>query len=122
MTTISIITQISMYDIFGKPGCILFGLSIGIHEQLLVIGGFGMALFRIICVENLTKIDRAKLVKIIHLVEFIFVIGTTSMSTIGIKNAGWEKNSMNQFCKDYGLVKAKVYHSYLNYENQKFGK
>ena len=40
----------------------------------------------------------------------------------GIKNAGWEKNSMNQFCKDYGLVKAEVYHSYLNYENQKFGK
>ena len=123
MTTISIITQISMYDIFGENGCIIFGLSIGIHEQLLVIGGFGMAIFRIICIENWAKhIEREKLVKIIHLVEIVFVIGTTTMAIFGIIYAGWEKNSKGQFCKDFGLYKADIYHSYLTYEHHAFGK
>ena len=55
MTTISIITQTSMYDIFGEIGCVVFGVSVFISVQLLVVGGLGMAVFRFICVENLMK-------------------------------------------------------------------
>ena len=123
MTFISIITQIPMNDMFGDNGCIIFGLSNGIHAELLIIGGFGMAIFRIICVENWVQhIEKEKLVKIIHFLEIVFVIGTTILAAYGIINAGWEKNPTNRFCNDYGLVKSEIIHSYLNYENQAFGK
>ena len=123
MTTISIFKQISVYNIFGETGCIIFGLSIGIHEQLLIIGGFGMAIFRLFCIENWSEqIERQQLVRIIHLIQSAIIIITTTISIFGISYAGWEKNIMNQFCKDYGLVKADIYHSYHNYENQELGK
>ena len=115
-----------MHDIFGDKGCIIFGICMGIHAELLVVGGFSMAVFRIICVENWVKqIEKEKLVKIIHFLEIVFVIGTTTMCTYGIRIAGWEKNPTNRFCKDYGLAKSDVFNSYIqifNYENKNFGK
>ena len=123
MTTISIITQTSMYDIFGEIGCVVFGVSVFISIQLLVVGGLGMAVFRFICVENLMKqIDREYIIKIIHLVEFVIVIGTTTLRTFGIYYSGWEKVPLYQFYKDYGLAKADIFSSYHKYETEEFGK
>ena len=123
MITISIITQISLFNIFGETGCIIFVLSSWIQGQLAVSGGFGMAIFRMICIEDLIKqIDRSKLVIIIHIGQFVVLIGTTTMSTLGIINTGWEKNKLFRFCMDYGPVKGDIYHSYFNNENEEFGK
>ena len=120
MTTISIITQISIYDIFGEIGCAVYASSLIIHGRLLVVGGFAMAIFRIVCIENLAKqIERKNLAKIIHLVEFIVIIPVTFTITI----FGKSSTIMYPFCKDYGLAKADILHSYYEYdsENEEFG-
>ena len=123
MTNISITSQISLFDIFGKTGCIIYVLCSWIQGQLLVSGGFGMAIFRMICIENLLKqIDRSKLVKIILIGNFIVLIGTTAISTFGMINIGWDKNKLFRFCMDYGTAKGDFYHSYFNNENEEFGK
>ena len=75
MTTISIFSQISMYDIFGEIGCVVYPMFMRIHGRLLIVGGFGMAIFRIACIENLAKqVERKKLAKIIHFVEFVVIM------------------------------------------------
>ena len=122
MTNISIITQISLFNIFGKTGCIIYVLCSWIQGQLLVTGGFGMAIFRMICIENLFKqMDRSKLIKIILIGHFVVLIGTTMMSTFAMINTGWEKNKLFRFCMDYGSTKGDIYHSHFNKENKEFG-
>ena len=127
MITISIITQISMYDIFGEIGCAVNLLSMRLHATLLIFGGLGMAIFRIVCIENLAKqIERKNLAKIIHLIEFVFIMTITITITIVEENysLGFEKpTTQYQFCKDYGLTKADIFHSYYEYysENEEFG-
>ena len=126
MTTISIITQISIYDIFGEIGCTVNAMSKLIHARVLIVGGFGMAIFRIVCIEDLTKqIERKKLVKIIHLVEFAIIIPVTSTITIlGKYYLSWENPILlYPFCKDYGLAKADIIQSHYEYdsENEEFG-
>ena len=113
MITISIATQLSLYDVFGENGCMIFWLSNVIHAQLYVIGGFGIAVFRIICIENrLKQFNREQLVKTIHFIGFVIVISITTIIIYGLINSGWKQNGMYQFCKDYGTVKVDVFHSY----------
>ena len=127
MVTISIITQISMYDIFGEIGCAINLLFMRLHARLLTVGGFGMAIFRIVCIENLAKqIERKYLAKIIHLVEFVVIITITITITIVEENYSlWlgKSTTRHQFCKDYGLTKADILYSYNEYdfENEEFG-
>ena len=123
MTCISLITQNSIYDIFGETGCFVFKTSVRILMQLLAIGGFGMAIFRIICVENLVKqISRANLVKIIHLIEIVIIIGSNIILDFTIKTSGGENFKLYQFCMDYSSIKGDILHSYNNYENKELGK
>ena len=124
MTTVSICTQIPIYTLLGENGCTLFALSSVIHAQLLAMGGFGMAVFRLICVENrVIQFDREKLVKTIHIIQVIILSSTTLISYFGTFNVvAQEKNGMFLFCKDYGMAKVEIYHSYFNYGNQEFGK
>ena len=123
MTCVSLITHFSIYDIFGETGCFIFYASIRIFNQSLVIGGFGMAIFRIICVENPEKqIGKANLVKNILLVETAIVIGLNIISSFGIYNSGWIKIKLNQFCMDYSSIKGDIHHSYINYEYEELGK
>ena len=116
-----------MYDIFGEIGCAVYALSMRLHGRLLVLGGFGMAIFRIVCIENLAKqIERKNLAKIIHLIEFVFIMTITITITIVEENysLGFEKpTTQYQFCKDYGLTKADILYSYNEHdsENDEFG-
>ena len=123
MTCISLITQNSIYDIFGEAGCFVFKTSVRILMQLLAISGFGMAIFRIICVENLVKqISRANLVKITLLIEIVFIICTNIVLNFSIKTSGWENLNLYQFCMDYGSMRGDILHSYNDYENKELGK
>ena len=126
MTTISIITQISIYDIFGEIGCAVNVFSIRFHAKLLIISGFGMAIFRIACIENLAKqVERKKLVKIIHFVEFVVIImGPVTMTIFeNCYSLWWNPDKQYPFCKDYGVTKADIFQTYNGYcsENEEFG-
>ena len=116
-----------MYDIFGEIGCAVYALSVRLHGRLLIASGFGMAIFRIVCIENLAKqIERKNLAKIIHLVEFVVILMVTINITIVEENYSlWfgMPKTRDQFCKDYGLVKADILYSYNEHdvENEEFG-
>ena len=123
LVIISIIGQISLYDIFGQSGCIIFWLSDIIQAQILITGGFGMSVFRMICIENrVIQINKERLVQIIHSVGLAIVICNVTLIFFGIINTGWEKNGMYQFCKDYGTAKVEVHHSYNNLQMTDLGK
>ena len=123
MTTISIGTQISGYDIIGEEGCILFWLSSVIQPHVLVIGGFGMAVFRLICVENAAQqITKEMLLTIIHAAELILLCCTVTLVTSGMISTGFEQAGMYQFCRDFGKTKAETYQSYNSLSSQEFGK
>ena len=116
-----------MYDIFGEIGCAVYALSVRLHARILIVGGFGMAIFRIICIENLAKqIERKYLAKLIHLVEFVVIVTVTITITIVEKDYTlWLGKPTIQYpyCKDYGLIKADILYSYNEHdsENDEFG-
>ena len=114
-----------MYDIFGEIGCAVYALSMRLHGRLLVLGGFGMAIFRIVCIENLAKqIERKNLAKIIHLVEFVVILTVPITITIIEESYSWWWNPyMQQFCMDYGVTKAAIIQTYNEYhsEDEEFG-
>ena len=123
LTTISIGFQTSLYDIIGEEGCIIFWVSSVIHPYTLVIGGLGMAIFRLICVINgAKKVTKGKLVTIIHVIEVILICCTVTINTFGVVNTGFEQAGMYQFCMDYGTTKAGMYHTYYKSSSQEFGK
>ena len=123
LTTISIGFQTSLYDIIGEEGCIIFWLSSLIHPHALVIGGLGMAVFRLICVTNAAKdLRKERLVTIIHISEVIIISFTVTLATLGIVNTGFEQAGMYQFCKDFGTTKAGIYNTYQKLPNQELGK
>ena len=123
LTTISIGFQTSLYDVIGEEGCIIFWLSSVIHPYTLVIGGLGMAVFRLICVLNAAKhLRKERLVTIIHIGEMLIICFTVAIATLGIVNTGFEQAGMYQFCKDYGTTKAGIYHTYHKLSSQEIGK
>ena len=94
------------------------------HANLLIISGFGMAIFRIACIENLVKqVERKKLVKIIHFVEFVVIMMVPIIITIfeNRYSLWWNPNKQYPFCKDYGVTKADIFNSYYENENEEFG-
>ena len=94
-----------------------------IHPYTLVIGGLGMAVFRLICVLNAAKhLRKERLVTIIHIAEMLIICFTVTIATLGIVNTGFEQAGMYQFCKDYGTTKAGIYHTYHKLSSQEIGK
>ena len=123
LTTLSIATQTSLYNIIGEEGCFIYWLSSVVHPHSLVIGGLGMAVFRLICVQNrCQQLSKDKLVTIIHILELIILCFNVTLSIYGMLNAGMERAGMYQFCKDFGTTKAGNYHEYINSPTQEFGK
>ena len=123
LTILSIGTQTSLYDIIGEEGCFIFWLSSVIHPHSLVIGGLGMAIFRLICVQNrCQQFNKDKLVTVIHIFELILLCFIVTISIYAMFNAGMERAGMYQFCKDFGTTKAGIYHDYINLPTQEFGK
>ena len=115
-----------MYDIFGQIGCTVYAMSMHLHARLIIVGGFGMAIFRIVCIENLAKqIEGKNLAKIIHLVEFVVILMVTITIMIVEENYSllYNPNTLHPFCKDYGLTKIDIFQTYYEYysENEEFG-
>ena len=123
LTTLSIATQTSLYEIIGEEGCLVFWLSSVIHPHSLVVCGLGMTIFRLICVQNRCKqFNKDKLVTIIHIFELILLCFTVTLSIYGMLNAGMERAGMYQFCKDFGTTYVGNYHDYKILPTQEFGK
>ena len=96
-----------------------------ISTQALAIGGMGMAVFRLFCVENaftLMRYNCDRIVTLIHLAEIIVLTGSVSLNTFGVIHDGWDQAAFYQFCMNHGHDKGQVLKLYNRGENQSFGK
>ena len=116
MTLSSVITQKPMYEYFGVEGCYFFWTVNNIYMVEATLGGFGMAIFRLVCFHFLFKkeINTKELMKNILLYGkvAIFVIMLTTAS--GVALSGMETAIFYQFCMNLGPTQAKVLHEYDN--------
>ena len=125
LTTLSIVSQTPIGDVLGQFGCQVYWITSVISSQALAIGGLGMAIFRLFCVEKgltLMRYNCVRIVNLIHLAEVIVLTGTVSLNTYGVIYDGWEQAAMYQFCMNHGHLEGEVLKSYNRSENQSFGK
>ena len=125
LTSLSIASQTPIGDVLGQFGCQVYWITSVISSQALAIGGLGMAIFRLFCVEKgltLMRYNCDRIVNLIHLAEVIVLTGTVSLNTYGVISDGWEQAAMYQFCMNHGHLEGEVLKSYNRSENQSFGK
>ena len=118
MTLSSAITKTPMHKHFGVKGCYFFWAVSNIYLCDAIVGGFGIAVFRLVCFHFLFKkeINANQLMKNVLFygkvtVFILFVVGTTEIILNGMETA-----ILYQFCMDLGPVQAKVLHQYENHQ------
>ena len=118
MTLSSAITKTPMHKHFGVKGCYFFWAVSNIYLCDAIVGGFGIAVFRLVCFHFLFKkeINANQLMRNVLFygkvtVFILFVVGTTEIILNGMETA-----ILYQFCMDLGPVQAKVLHQYENHQ------
>ena len=114
MTIISIALQSSMKDHFGRNGCYFFWTASMIYTWGMVTSGFGMAVYRLICFQNLFKkeLDTKAIIKKFIVTEWVFGVCMIFTYILGYNLFGWEKAVYYQFCMDLGPKHVKTLHEY----------
>ena len=118
MAIIPIATQTSMTEIFGgQEACHIFWVGNLIYSFKMVTSGLGMAIYRLICFNNLFKkhFNNKQIAKKIMIAEWILIIGLTSMKVFyRIMIRGWEKAILHQFCMNNGQEFVETLYRYKN--------
>ena len=116
MTTIPIATQRPMSDYVGRMGCQFYwGVNIT-FQSLMVNSGVGMAIYRLICFQNLFKkhLNTKKIIKTILLAELALLIFMITFSAFIYTTFGWEKALFYQFCMNLGTAEVDTLHKYTH--------
>ena len=117
MTTIPIATQRPMSDYVGRMGCQFYwGVNIT-FQSLMVNSGVGMAIYRLICFQNLFKkhLNTKKIIKTILLAELALLIFMITFSAFIYTTFGWEKALFYQFCMNVGPEAVSTIHEYTQH-------
>ena len=102
-----IATQTPLKDYVGKDGCYYVEGVISTNAHWCVIGGCGMAVFRLGCM-----IDRRIPVKYIYAFGYVLLALNASTYLVGTSGVGWEKNVVSQFCMNINEEQADVTNEY----------
>ena len=116
MTSVPIATQKPMYDYIGHKGCQFYwGVNIT-YQNIMVNSGVGMAIYRLICFQNLFKknVNNKKITQLILLTELALVIIMLIFTAFIYTSIGWEKAIFYQFCMNMGTVEANTFQKYSN--------
>ena len=107
LTIWPITTQTSLYENIGREGCHFYWIVNALLGESIFIGSLGMAIFRIICVNNLMMEVgwRENLVKYILAGEIgIGIVLGTVATCIGFQFGSFQFN----YCMNYGNSMADV--------------
>ena len=118
MTTVPIATQRPMYDYIGRKGCQFYwGLNIA-YQNTMVNSGLGMAVYRLICFQNLFKkhLNKKRITKLILLTELALVSIMLVFASFIYTSIGWEKAIFYQFCMNLGTAEVNTLQKYPNQE------
>ena len=100
-----------MKDYMGDIGCKVYTLSSMIIVGCFIFGGFGVAIFRMMCLRDQTMTDnmRTTIVKKLVLLEVLLLVTSyLPLLFMMVSNDKWEVMAMYRVCIDENLVQAVV--------------
>ena len=123
-TILPIVFQIPLYEYIGTFGCYGFWFIQVIDGHAHVIFGFGMAIYRLICFENLLMKSLLKklLIKRILIAESLAIFFQALTSVVGLELIGWQKSYIVQYCMNMSPLKADIVSEYSQGSILIFGK
>ena len=85
MTISPIAIQVPMHEIFGDNSCYFYWATLVLLSYQMIIGGFGMAIYRYGCIHNLfpPQKEPRKVAKIILISELFIIILLVSINCSG---------------------------------------
>ena len=123
-TIVPIVFQIPLYEYIGTFGCYGFWFIQVIDGHAHVIFGFGMAIYRLICFENLLMKSLLKklLIKRILIAESLAIVFQALTSVMGLELIGWQKSYIVQYCMNMSPLQADIVSEYSQGSILIFGK
>ena len=118
MGIIPIATQTSMTEIFGgQEACHVFWFANMIYTLKMVTSGIGMAIYRLVCFNNLFKkhFNNKQIGKKIMTAEWMFIVGMTLIKMFDhTMIRGWEKALLHKYCMNIGQEYVHTLQEYKN--------
>ena len=114
LTLFPIVFQIPLFDYIGAYGCYGFWFIQILDIHVIIISGFGMAVYRLICFENLFMKSLLKklLVKKILIAETFGILFQALTSIVGLELVGWQKSFVIQYCINMSPLQADIISQY----------
>ena len=114
LTLFPIVFQIPLYEYIGTYGCYGFWFIQILDIHVIIISGFGMAVYRLICFENLFMKSLLKklLVKKILIAETFGILFQALTSIVGLELVGWQKSFVIQYCINLSPLQADIFSQY----------
>ena len=93
--------QTPLHEYIGMNGCQFYNAVVLAHGHWLLIGGFEMALFRLLCLIG-------KSTKYLYHLGILLEVGQVTLALIATSNIGWETSLSFQYCMNYGTELAQA--------------
>ena len=124
LTIFPIVFQIPLFEYIGADGCYGFWFIQNLDMHTVIISGFGMAVYRLLCYENLFMKSLLKklLIKKILIAQSFGILFQGLTSVVGMKFVGWEKSFVVQYCINLSPVYADIVNAYSQGSIFVFGK
>ena len=117
LTVVAVGGQIALKDYIGDIGCKVYTLTFMAIMGWFVFGGFGVAIFRIMCLrdQTMTNMMRTSIVqKIQKLQILLLIISYFPLLFMMTSYEKWEVMAMYRVCIDENLVQADIRSAYQN--------
>ena len=100
LTFLPIGTQTSLAEYIGVEGCYVYTVAQLTFGAILIISGFGMAVFRFQCLKMrlMTKEERKVLMKKIIIGDVLAVVLLVAMGIFIVIHVGWERAIFYRYC------------------------
>ena len=93
--------QTPLHEYIGMNGCQFYNVVVLAHGHWLLIDGFEMALFRLLCLIE-------KSTKYLYHLGILLEVGQVTLALIATSNRGWETSLSFQYCMNYGTEMAQA--------------
>ena len=111
LTVVAVGGQIALKDYIGNVGCKIYTLSGITTVGWFIFGGFGVAIFRMLCLRDQTMTEkmRASIVKKLQVLEVLLLtISYLPLLLTLMSNDKWEIMPIYRVCIDENLLLADV--------------
>ena len=114
MTLLPIATQTPMFEFFGVEGCYFYTVSQVTSGSVLVVGGFGMVVYRLLCLQKtmMTKEERKATMKRILIAEVLIVLVLVFSIILGVVHVGWERAIFYRYCRGIDSLQGEILAAY----------